>query len=136
MRDFLIRLLFALAAVVAGLVAVSVPQAPPPDRDSTFAAARQQPPESAQYSTQARKPEAPSSGDAQTQDALTFAGRVVKEKGRVLLKDPVTKMNYQLGDPWKALPYVGKMVRVTGKLNLDSNEIHIDSIEPLPEMKQ
>jgi|SRR5271165_404715 len=70
------------------------------------------------------------SGDAETQDALAFTGHVVKEKGRILLKDPVTKMTYQLDDALKAKPFIGKQVRVIGKLDLDSNLIYVDSIGP------
>lgn len=48
-----------------------------------------------------------------------------------MLKDPVTKMSYHFDDPAKAKPYIGKQVKVVGKLELKSNIIHIDSIEPL-----
>ncbi len=44
-------------------------------------------------------------------------------------EDPVTKMSYQLDDQSKAKPYIGK--QVIGKLEMKSNTIHIDSIEPL-----
>ncbi len=47
-----------------------------------------------------------------------------------MLKDPVTKMIYQLDDASKAKPFLGKQVRVIGKLNLDSNLIHVNSIAP------
>jgi len=69
------------------------------------------------------------SGDLVTQDALAFTGRVVKEKVHMLLKDPVTKMTYQLDDTLKAKPFLGKQVKVIGK-NLDSNLIYVDSIGP------
>jgi hypothetical protein len=48
-----------------------------------------------------------------------------------VLNDPVTKMDYQLDDQAKAKPYIGKQVKVTGKLEMNSNTIHVDSIEPL-----
>jgi Protein of unknown function (DUF5818) len=47
-----------------------------------------------------------------------------------VLKDPVTKMSYQLDDQAKAKPYGGEQVKVTGKLEMKSNTIHIDGIEP------
>jgi|SRR5208283_426227 len=75
---------------------------------------------------EARRP----SGEAETQDALAFTGRVVKEKGRILLKDPVTRMTYQLDDALKAKPFIGKQAKVIGKLDLDSNLIYVDSIGP------
>jgi len=55
----------------------------------------------------------------------------MREQGQFVLKDPVTKMIYQLDDPAKAKPYIGKQVKVTGKLEMKSNTIHIDGIEPL-----
>jgi hypothetical protein len=40
-------------------------------------------------------------------------------------------MNYQLDDQAKAKPYLGKQVKITGKLEMRSNTIHINSIEPV-----
>jgi len=40
-------------------------------------------------------------------------------------------MRYQLEAQAKAKPFVGKQVKVTGKLEMRSKTIHIDSIEPL-----
>lgn len=79
------------------------------------------------------EPQMPAAGpDAQTQDAKAFTGRIVKENGRVVLKDPVTKNSYQIHDVSKVKPYMGKEVKVTGKLDMNSNTIHIDSVEPIP----
>jgi lipopolysaccharide export system protein LptA len=69
--------------------------------------------------------------DMKSQDAKSFTGRVAKEKGKLVLKDPVTKMSYQLDDQDKAATYVGKQVKVTGKLDMNSNTIQVESIEPL-----
>jgi len=91
---------------------------------------REQQPESAQPSPQQPTARPRPSGEAETQDALAFTGRLIQENGRVLLKDPVTKMTYQLDDALKAKPFLGKQVRVIGKLNLDSNLIYVDSIAP------
>jgi hypothetical protein len=40
-------------------------------------------------------------------------------------------VSYQLDDQSKVKRYFGKQVKVTGKLEMNSNTIHIDSIEPL-----
>ena len=78
------------------------------------------------------EPQMPTAGaDAQTQDAKAFTGHVVKENGRIVLKDPVTKNSYQFDDVSKVKPYLGKEVKVTGKLEMNSNTIHVDSIEPI-----
>lgn len=39
--------------------------------------------------------------------------------------------SYQPDDQAKAKPFVGKQVKVTGKLEMKSNTIHIEGIEPL-----
>ena len=69
--------------------------------------------------------------DAQTQDAKSFSGRIVKENGKIVLKDPVTKTSYQIDDVSKVKPYMGKQVKVTGKLDMNSNTIHVDNVEPI-----
>ncbi|MGB7598758.1 MAG: DUF5818 domain-containing protein [Candidatus Sulfotelmatobacter sp.] len=71
----------------------------------------------------------PASGEATTQEAKSFSGRIVKENGKLVLKDPVTKVIYKLDDPAKARQYVGKRVKVTGKLEMNSNTIRVESIE-------
>jgi len=43
----------------------------------------------------------------------------------------VTKTSYQIDDVSKAKPFMGKQVKVTGKLDISSNTIHVDSIEPM-----
>jgi hypothetical protein len=73
----------------------------------------------------------PASGEATTREAKTFTGRVVKEDGQVVLKDPVTKVSYKLDDTAKARQYIGKQVKVTGKLDLNTNTIELNRIEPL-----
>lgn len=71
----------------------------------------------------------PASGEATTQEAKSFSGKIVRENGKLVLKDPVTKVIYKLDDPAKARQYVGKRVKVTGKLEMDSNTIRVESIE-------
>ncbi len=69
--------------------------------------------------------------DAQAQDAKPFSGMILKEKGKLVLKDTVSNVSYQLDDQDKARQFEGKQVKVTGKLDTNTNLIHIESIEPL-----
>lgn len=73
----------------------------------------------------------PASGEATTRDAKTFTGRIVKENGQIVLKDPVTQVTYKLDDTAKAKQYMGKQVKATGKLDLNTNTIQLDRIEPI-----
>ena len=70
-------------------------------------------------------------GTMQTQDARPISGTIMKEKGKYVLKDAATKMTYQLDDQDKAKTFESKQVKVTGKLDLDTNLIHVESIELL-----
>ena len=111
MKKSVLRLAIVLAFAV-GMAAVSVQaNSQQPARDS------QQP--------SATQPQ----NDMQTQDAKPFSGTIVKEKGKFVLKDPATKMSYQLDDQDKAKPFEGKQVKVIGKLDLDTNLIHVENIE-------
>jgi hypothetical protein len=75
----------------------------------------------------------PASGETTTQQAQTFTGRVMKENGSIVLKDMVTKVIYKLSDPTKARQYGGRQVKVTGKLEMNTNTIQVESIEPVQE---
>jgi Protein of unknown function (DUF5818) len=66
-----------------------------------------------------------------THEAATFSGKITKEDGKLVLKDPVTKVSYKLDDQAQAKQYVGKSVKVSGKLDMNSNTIQVNSIEPL-----
>jgi hypothetical protein len=79
--------------------------------------------------TQQNEGQIPASGEATTQEAKSFSGNIVRENGKLVLKDPVTKVIYKLDDPAKARQYVGKRVKVTGKLEMNSNTIRVESIE-------
>jgi hypothetical protein len=145
MNKFLVRLSLA-AAVTMGVIVLGAsanaqdqqssqepaattppqqqqPTATPPDQSPAASPEQQQQPNETQSN------ETPS--DMKSQDAKSFTGRVAKEKGKLVLKDPVTKMSYQLDDQDKAASYVGKQVKVTGKLDLNSNTIQVQSIEPI-----
>lgn len=111
MKTFLLR--FAAVAFMAGLVALSMQaNAQEPARDSQQPSAAQQ-----------------QQNDMQTQDAKPFNGTIVKEKGKLVLKDTAANVSYQLDDQNKAKEFVGKQVKVTGKLDLNTNLIHVENIE-------
>lgn len=131
MKNFLIRILLATAFVLAAFALALSAEAQQADEDRTTATPRQQQLTAAPKSSQPQEIPASPSADAQTQQALAFTGLVIQEQGHLVLKDPVTKMSYQFDDPSKAQPYIGKQVKVIGKLELKSNIIHIDSIEPV-----
>jgi hypothetical protein len=99
------------------------PTATPPDQAPAATPEQQQQPNETQSNE--------TQSDMKSQDAKSFTGRVAKEKGKLVLKDPVTKMSYQLDDQDKAASYVGKQVKVTGKLDMNSNTIQVESIEPI-----
>jgi nucleoid-associated protein YgaU len=128
-KNFLIRILLAAALTLVTFGLASSAQAQQADEDPV-PASPQQPQPTAPKSPPQQQSSAPSSDD-QTQQALAFTGRVTSEQGRLVLNDPVTKMSYQLDDQTKAKPYVGRQVKVIGKLEMKSNTIHIDSIEPV-----
>lgn len=96
------------------------------------AASPQQEPNEPVANPSQNEPQMPAAGaDAQTQDAKAFTGRVVKENGKIVLKDPVTKNSYQFDDVSKVKPFIGKEVKVTGKLDMNSNTIHVETIGPI-----
>jgi cytoskeletal protein RodZ len=156
MKQFLLRLSLA-AAIVLCLTALGATadaqQASPPEPAATSSPTQQSPSASEQQTSSAQEPTArpqqepnepaanpgqneprmPAAGsDAQTQDAKAFTGRVMKENGKIVLKEPVTKTSYQIDDASKVKAYMGKEVKVTGKLDMNSNMIHVESVEPLP----
>jgi hypothetical protein len=130
-KNFLIRILLAAAFTLMTFALASSAQAQQADEDPVPATPHEQHPAATPKSPQHQQFPAPSTDDPQSQQALAFTGRVTNEQGQLVLKDPVTKMSYQLDDQAKAKPYVGKQVKVIGKLEMKSNTIHIDSIEPL-----
>ncbi len=131
MKNFLTRILLAVALTLVVFALASSTHAQQADDAPVPATPHLQQPTAAPKSLQQRKAPAPSSSDNQAQEALAFTGRVTKEQGQFVLRDPVTKMSYPLDDQSKAKPYLGRQVKVIGKLEMKSNTIHIDSIEPL-----
>jgi hypothetical protein len=59
----------------------------------------------------------------------TFAGTVAKGNDGYFLKS-TDGASYRLDDATKAEPYSGQNVQITGKLELDTNLIHMQSIKP------
>ena len=114
MKKFLVHFAVVLT-FVAGVAALSVQ------------ANAQQPANDSQQPTAAQQPQQPN--DMQTQDAKPFNGTIVKEKGQLVLKDTAANVSYQLDDQDKAKQFVGKQVKVTGKLDSNTNLIHVENIE-------
>lgn len=109
MKKSLLRLAVLLAFAAGGAAVNANARQPAPDPQQPTAA-QQQP-------------------DMQTEDAKPFSGTIVKVKGKFVLKDAATKMSYQLDDQNKAKQFEGKQVKVIGKLDLDTNLIHVENIE-------
>jgi hemolysin activation/secretion protein len=141
MNKFLVRLSLAAAITMGGIALGSSANAQdqqnsqepatttPPQQQQPTSTAPDQAPSAAPE--QQQQPNETQSNDMKGQDAKSFTGQVAKEKGRIVLKDPVTKMSYRLYDQEKAASYVGKQVKVTGKLDTSSNTIQVESIEPI-----
>src|SRR6267142_53565 len=63
------------------------------------------------------------------QDTKAFTGMIVKDGGKLVLKDMSSNMAYKVDDEKKVKDYVGKMVKITGTLDASRNVIQIESIE-------
>jgi lipopolysaccharide export system protein LptA len=112
MKNFLLRLASAAVICTLSMVALDAQTASQaPARDSQQPSASQQ------------------QNDPQTQDAKAFSGTIVKEKGMLVLKDGTANVSYQLDNQEKAKAFEGKQVKVTGKLDMDTNLIHVENIE-------
>jgi hypothetical protein len=61
--------------------------------------------------------------------AQTFAGKIVKAKGNLVLKDESSNTTYKLDNADQAKQYLGKNVKVTGTLDPATHMIHISNIE-------
>jgi lipopolysaccharide export system protein LptA len=109
MRNLLIRLSLVLV-VTLGMTALSVHANSQQAAQQPIAVTQQQ-------------------NDMSTQDAKPINGTIVKEKGQLVLKDTAANVSYQLDDQKKAKQFEGKQVKVTGKLDMNSNTIHVENIE-------
>lgn len=138
MKAILNRLVLAFAIVLLAFVLESLARAQQADQDPT--PVQSQPSQQAVPQSGAKQEPSPQTqqnaspanshtDEDQTQDALTFTGRIVQQNGELVLNDPVTKIYYHLDDPARAKSYVGKQVKITGKLGMKKNTIHIEKIE-------
>ncbi len=131
MKKLLLTFSLAIAVTILTLALGPSMHAQQADQDPAPATPHQADTTAAQQPQQ-NEAQMPASGDTTTREAKAFSGRIVKENGDLVLKDPVTKVSYKLSDQPKAKQYVGKQVKVTGKLEMNSNTIQVDGIEPLP----
>jgi uncharacterized protein DUF5818 len=143
MKEIVKRLMLAIAITLVAFALASLGHAQQADEDPAPGTPQQQKPQAVPQSSGKQATSNPAqqnnpvnkasseANDDQTQDALAFTGRIVEQHGELVLNDPVTKLNYQLDDPSKAKPYIGKQVKIIGKLGMKKNTIHIDSIEPV-----
>jgi len=120
MKDFWLRLSFAGA--ILGAVAVLPPKAYVQETDGAPASAR------AQHENEAAMP---ASGAATTKDVKVFSGNILRENNELILEDPVTKVTHKLDDQTQAKQFLGKRVKVTGKLDANTNTIQVERIDPL-----
>ena len=70
----------------------------------------------------------PSGTEYQPQAAKAFTGKIMKDGGKLVLKD-MAGTTYQLDDQQKAKKFAGKEVKVIGSLDASSNTIHVENIE-------
>ena len=68
---------------------------------------------------------------SQVQSEKEFTGTIVNDGHSVRLKDSTGNANYKLDDQKRAKTYVGKPVRVRGKLDAATNTIQVDSISAM-----
>ena len=129
MNKVLLRFLLAAAITVLAASLTQSGRAQPRGQDAAAQSAPAQAPPVVQKQGNNIEPQMPSSGDTTTHNARAFTGRVVRQDGEIVLMDPVTKVTYKFDDPAKAKKYIGQQVKVTGKLDMDSNTILVESIE-------
>ena len=124
---------FSAAAAVTLLAMVLRPSmhAQQADQDPSPTAPKRTNPAVPQAQQNQNEAQMPASGEATTREAKVFTGRIVKEDGQIILKETVTKVSYKLDDTAKAKQYLGKQVKATGKLDLNTNTIQLERIEPL-----
>lgn len=142
MKEIVKRLVLAVAITLVAFALASLGHAQQADEDPAPATRPQQKSQAVPQSSGKQATSSPAqqnsfankssaeANDDQTQDALAFTGRIVEQNGELVLNDPVTKVSYQMDDPSKAKPYIGKQVKIIGRFGMKKNTIHIDSIEP------
>jgi hypothetical protein len=116
MKDFLIRILLAVVVTVGAFALASSARAQQADEDPAPATPRQPQSAATPQSPHSHDASPLPSGEAQTQDVLTFTGRVAKEQGQLVLNDPVAKMNYRFDDRQKRNGTSGSRLRSPASL--------------------
>ncbi len=76
----------------------------------------------------APSPDSMSQESNQSQPTQMFMGKIAKSKGDLVLKGDAGT-SYKLDNPDQAKQWVGKKVKVTGKLDTATNTIHVANIE-------
>jgi uncharacterized protein DUF5818 len=74
----------------------------------------------------------PNSAEASPDTNRTFMGTIILNRGSYLLR--AGDKEYKLDDPSKAKKYVGKDVKVLGRLDKQNNVLHVENIEIHPSM--
>jgi Protein of unknown function (DUF5818) len=79
-------------------------------------------------------PQEPQTPGAQSQQqeqpqGQTFAGKIVRSKGALMLEDQASKTAYKLDHEAQLKRYVGQNVKVIGTLDSSTNTIHVSNIE-------
>jgi hypothetical protein len=130
MKQSLLQLLVVLGILLLTIISPPPVYAQQTDQDSSPTAPQKSdsPGVPPQHANEAQMP---ASGATTTEAPKTFSGTILSESGKILLKDPVTKVVYELDDASKAKQFLGKTVKVTGKLDTNSNKILMKSIEPI-----
>jgi len=77
--------------------------------------------------SQPQDPSAPAQPEAK---AVVVTGTIVRNGGDYVLRDSSGTI-FRLDAPNKAQPFEGKPVKVTGKLEANTNFLHVDAIEAL-----
>src|ERR1700716_3381654 len=60
----------------------------------------------------------------------TFFGTILRSGANFVLSDSATKSRYALDNPQMASRYEGIAVKVTGSIDVATNLIHVEAIEP------
>ena len=137
MKNILFRLLVAAALTLATFALWSPAHGQQADPDFTPTNSKSQGQSKDQQSPARSEAQSPASSAAssagdRTQDELVFTGRIDQENRTLVLKDPVTRLIYQLDDQPRARKFIGKQVKVIGKLEMKSNTIQVRRIDLAP----
>jgi len=119
MNKLKLPMLLPLLALVAVLLVLQPSMSAQQESPSSDAATQQQ-----------HDPASPPAATPQASESQTFTGKIAKAGSKMVLKDSATNATYALDDQDKAKQFVGQTVRVTGRLDPQSNTIRVATIEP------